>query len=822
MDWDDIFGGSSEQPTNPREIFALLDKDPRFEFLRDVQADILDGWYQNREQRDAVVKLDTGGGKTTSGLLMLQSSLNEGVHPAVYLTPDKYLTEQVISEATALGIEATDDEDDPRIRVGSAIYVTNVFKLFNGRSIFGVGRAGAKLPIGAIIIDDAHACLATVSNQYRIRLKSGHKAYEEIGSLFESALKRQSMAATMAIKSGDPQDYLEVPFWDVQEKAEDLLKILYRHRETSDLMFALPLLKDNLRLCRVVISGGEVEIEPLFPLPSMIPSFQNAKRRIYMSATLADDSVFVTHFGAMPETLGAPVTPSVANAMGDRMILLPREINRELTRQDIKALLVDLASERNCVVIVPSKRVADDWRDVANEILIGDEVSPGVARLRAGHVGLVILVNRYDGVDLPQDACRVLVIDGLPEANSLVERVDNVILGSGTVGLRRQVERIEQGMGRGVRSVDDHCVVLLLGARLTERLLSTEGKPLLSNATRVQIDIAQKLAAQSQGGSLADLRETMMLCLERKKIWTEGSRRARASIRPDGNLRLDATSVALRQAFDLASLDNDRAAVAEVQTQVKQAVDPGLKAWLLVREALHTQSFDPTAAQARLGKARTHNRQVLRPLIGVDYDALKCREIRQAEASQKYLLKLLEAYDRVRFVDALAEDLRFRPDTSEPFEQGIDDAARLIGLSSQRPEKLYGEGPDNLWHLFEDHFAVIECKNGVQSKDGIAKKDLGQLQQSMTWFGRHYGVAEATPIIIHPHAKAGATASVPPGARVINPQDLKNFNLALKSFVEALAADESAIRNVERIASLLASRNLQADLLVECFSRDIE
>jgi hypothetical protein len=45
MDWDDIFGDSSEQPTNPREIFGRLDKSPRFEFLRDVQADILDGWY---------------------------------------------------------------------------------------------------------------------------------------------------------------------------------------------------------------------------------------------------------------------------------------------------------------------------------------------------------------------------------------------------------------------------------------------------------------------------------------------------------------------------------------------------------------------------------------------------------------------------------------------------------------------------------------------------------------------------------------------------------------------------------------------------------
>jgi hypothetical protein len=38
--------------------------------------------------------------------------------------------------------------------------------------------------------------------------------------------------------------------------------------------------------------------------------------------------------------------------------------------------------------------------------------------------GLYVLVNRYDGVDLPGDACHVLVIDGLPEALDGIERTE--------------------------------------------------------------------------------------------------------------------------------------------------------------------------------------------------------------------------------------------------------------------------------------------------------------------------------------------------------------------------------------------------------------
>lgn len=38
--------------------------------------------------------------------------------------------------------------------------------------------------------------------------------------------------------------------------------------------------------------------------------------------------------------------------------------------------------------------------------------------MKSGHVGLAIIINKYDGIDLPGDACRLLVIDGLPNIRS--------------------------------------------------------------------------------------------------------------------------------------------------------------------------------------------------------------------------------------------------------------------------------------------------------------------------------------------------------------------------------------------------------------------
>ncbi|MFL2778486.1 MAG: DEAD/DEAH box helicase family protein [Paracoccus marcusii] len=822
IDLSDIFGETNDAPANPREIFSLLNKEKRFSFLRDVQSDVLDAWFKDRDRRDTIIKLNTGGGKTTVGLLILQSCMNSGVFPAVFIAPDIYLAKQAVKEATSLGLAITEDEKDPAFRSGTKILVTNIYKIFNGKSVFGVGRGGVKIPIGAVVIDDAHACLATVSQQFRAIIPGSDELYSPLLEMFDGALREQSLPASIGIRNGDRNDYLEVPFWSIREKLEDLTALLHRHRANKNIEFVYPLICEHLANCRIVISGAGIEISPAYPLVSMIPAFGAAKRRIYMSATLADDSVFVTHFGARSADLSNPITPVASHAMGDRMILLPQDLNRELKRNEVQSLLVKLAKEHNVVVLSPSKRAAEDWETIADSVLVGDEVSRGVEQLRQGHVGLTVLINRYDGIDLPHNACRVLVIDGLPEASSLSERVDNSALGESKVGLRRHIERIEQGMGRGVRSAEDHCVVLLLGARLTERLLSQDGKAFLSSITAAQIDLAQKLGAKLAEGNIDDIEETIRMCLDQKQKWVEGSQRVRARVRPDTVLRLDETSIALREAFDLACVDDHAGAMATAGAEVEKAQEDAVRGWLLMREAFHADPVDATYAQSQLTKARNYSISVLRPRGGVAYRSLDRRLCKQAEQAQDALRLHLESVDRIRFVDALCEDLIYKPETSDVFEQAIDAAGKLIGLSCQRPEKVAGDGPDNLWHLSGNSFLVIECKNGAVSKEGISKDDLGQLEQSMSWFRRNYGTSTSTPVIIHPHKKLGPTASIPKGARVINPVLLKKFKAALQSYVKVLAMDDIGVRDVERVSKALHETGLEAGDFILNFTMDIQ
>ena len=121
-----------DKEINPREIFNLLpEKAEKYKYPRDVQAVVWDRWLGRRNEQDLVLKMNTGSGKTVVGLLILKSSLNEGVGPAVYIAPDNYLVRQVLKEAGDLGIAVTTDPKTGAFLQGKAILVTNIYALIN-------------------------------------------------------------------------------------------------------------------------------------------------------------------------------------------------------------------------------------------------------------------------------------------------------------------------------------------------------------------------------------------------------------------------------------------------------------------------------------------------------------------------------------------------------------------------------------------------------------------------------------------------------------------------------------------------------------------
>ncbi|ECR0158129.1 DEAD/DEAH box helicase, partial [Salmonella enterica subsp. enterica serovar Infantis] len=547
----------------PREIFQALPKKDnlKFQYPRDVQSEVWSKWFEKRNDNNIVIKMNTGGGKTIVGLILLKSCLNEKKGPAVYVVPDNYLVKQVIDEGNKLGIGVTNDEESMGFLTGKDILVINIYKLINGRSKFGVGDEGKKISIGSIIIDDAHACMNTVESQFTIKIKFNDNKgslYKSFLNLFAEDIARQNYIKYSEILNGDYTAMQEVPFWNWQKKIKETTEILVQNSTDDELKFNLPLLKNHLSLCKCVISSQSIEITPHIIPISVFPSLDTAYRKIYMTATLADDSILSTHFGVKTNELNNAITPDSAGDIGERMILLPQVLNPKITDNDILKICHEVSKKHNVVIISPSEYKARKWNSIANQILKSENITDGVNQLKNSHVGITILINRYDGIDLPKDACRLLVIDGLPDDSSNIEKIKNGTLLGSKEGAIRTIQKIEQGMGRGIRSNDDYCVVMLLGQQLSSLLYVNEASSYFSPATKAQLELSNQIADQLNSPSNEEILDVMDYCLKRNDQWIAASRGGLSALKYEEASNSMNLNSALFNAFNEANLGDYR------------------------------------------------------------------------------------------------------------------------------------------------------------------------------------------------------------------------------------------------------------------------
>ncbi|MCV7194848.1 helicase C-terminal domain-containing protein [Mycolicibacterium brumae] len=819
MDFNKLLAdGEQAAPIEPRELFASLpSKAEGYGYLRDVQGQVLSAWHERRAQRDLIIKVNTGAGKTIDGLIILQSYLNEDLGPALYVAPNKYLVSQVIEEAHHIGLSVVEDPDSPKYRLGQAICVINAWKLFNGRSVFRQRPTKTPAPIGVVVIDDAHAALSTARDCLSISIPYEDPTFKELLAEFRDDLEAYSPNELLDVAEQSPGALLRVPFWVWRSHLEGARKILHsaqnKAKEHQHIYWSWAAVRDVLEYSRTVFTGRQVTITPLCSPVGHIVNFDAAKRRIYLTATLADDSVLVTDFGADPGSVATPITPQTAGDIGERMILAPMELNPQLAVEDVRAGIAELADNRNVVVIAPSERVAKLWLPHIDEskIVRADAVADTVEQLRSGTVGLVVLVGKYDGIDLPGEACRVLVIDGLPEAFSGEERLETQLTTHTSGTDDRQVQRIEQGMGRGVRSNEDHCVVFLLGARLTQLVYNPDTLARFSPATQAQLQQSRQLAGGLEDQPLPAIIDVARQALDRDPAWVAYARRGLAHVPPSPG-HVSAAAIARRTAFDRAVAGDLAAAGEALSVGIAGTSDTRLQGWLLEQKATYVDRTNPAEAQKILTAARAKNTSVLRPLVGNTYQKLSGSD-HQAIAASDYLTRRYKDKVEIRMgIEALIEDLRFDPERTVEFERALVDLAMHIGLAAQRPEHDIGQGPDGLWALGQLKYWVIEAKSGSTAKY-IQKGYINQLAGSINWFNRQYDASSsALPILIHPSNTLAKDASAPNGARVITDTRMGALRSAVCNFADALVT-AGRWDQPDAINGLLAGHKLRANEL---------
>lgn len=494
----------------------------------------LHAWQQFQEHgieaSDVALQLPTGQGKTLAGLGIAEWLRRTKSQRVVYVCPTKQLVFQVRNQgADAYGftisafVEKRENYDEDAYREwlrGETLAVTNYSTIFSA--------GGAFEDAHVLVLDDAHAAEQYVAGMWTLTVDRQEHAH-----LFRvlAAIVKPSVPGPDADRlTNDAQS-----FWDhtwVEQIPMDRFAPLHReitealdeHAEGAGLKWAWRLLKGHLQACHLYVGAGQIVVRPLLPPTKTHAKFNNPARRIYMSATLGEGGELERIFGRDRITRLATLEQPPRQVVGRRFFMFPA-----CADDDEEMLLADLmrAAGRS-LVLVPSETEAATVRVLIGKRLgfpvfgardIEQSKNPFVSQPQA----VAVIANRYDGIDFPQDECRLSILFAMPTATTLQERFLIDKLGCLALYNDRIRTRLVQAVSRCTRSNSDYAAVVVVGPKLADYLVRREGREYLHPELQGEIKFGTDNSARR---SPQDFIEFFRAFIEQKDAW----RRANESI----------------------------------------------------------------------------------------------------------------------------------------------------------------------------------------------------------------------------------------------------------------------------------------------------
>ena len=750
----------SSKPIDPIEIFEKLPNLP--ETPNDIwrgQNEALNKWHENRKKHDVLIALNTGAGKTLVGLLIAQSLVNEGVENVIYVCATIDLVQQTAREADKIGINYTTrisgKYSNDLFESGKVFCITTYHTLFNGLS--SIRRH--YFP-GAVIFDDAHVAETILRDAMTLRIESHThpQLFKDICTLFEphfvvngrrgtfqDAISQVHATITMAAPRG------------VRERAEQLLTLFNQHGAADDnqLKYSFAHLRDHLDRCAVLFGRGTCEITPPF-LPTLaFDVFERPIRRIYLSATLTYKTDFVRAFGRLPDV---SIEPRNDAGNGERLILFSRPIAKNVTPK----LVARLGKKHKAVIAVPNYPSANHWSDLGHPPK-PEEFSDKLNVFRRAKEGVFILVARVDGIDLPHDTCRLMVIDGLPYGASLLERYQWEFLQMRNFAAGRLANRIVQLFGRINRGRNDYGVFLIVGADLNKWLNNDRHLALLPDLLQQQIQLGRFVQEQMDVTDHDKVDQVIDTVLGRDASWLKfyGDNITKSALDSEKVERTDEVEKRLTEAaiaaanYGLAIWQGDYASARmalEENIENTARADTPLAGWHSIWLGGCFEA-EGDAESANLAYHRAKQRLGLNVMLPTSIIpkratveetanplAIAVDRIVGLTSQDSYNRELRQLKSRLRDLDGGS------PGQMEAAARALGEA---LGLEATRPDNDDGTGPDVLWvDNITKQCLGFELKTDKEEPANYAKKEIGQCHDHLSWIAREKNGIEGLGLIV--------------------------------------------------------------------------
>ncbi|GHC81225.1 hypothetical protein GCM10007079_20790 [Nocardiopsis terrae] len=780
-------------PSDPEQLYRLLARGNQGPAsVWGHQAKVMEHWHgQFRAKSDVALELPTGAGKTLVGGLIAEYLRRTEGSRVAYLCPTRQLAVQTARKLDDYGIPPSlligpsrewDQADLARYQAAGSVAVSTYSHVFNSRPRIDTADV--------LILDDAHAAEGYVSSPWSLRIKrrSHESAYKDLLAALSPALDPLLLPH---LQSENPRGqyltaiYLASPA-AVAARAGHVESVIReavaQNKVSDDAVYAWKFLETHVADCLAYVSYREILIRPLIAPTFQHSAFNSPKQRIYMSATLGAGGELERAFGR-PRIHRIPVPAGWdKEGTGRRFFVFP-ELARDLTSDTtVVASFVQrvIAQAGRVVVLTPETRVADKFceRYLPEDYrtFTAKEVEEDLSVFTSQPTAALVLTNRYDGVDLPDEDCRLVVFNGLPANGDLQEKFLHDSVGAEEVLRERIRARIQQGAGRATRNLRDHAAVLVLGRSLTSYLARRDIQASMHPEIHAELELG---VDASLGQTSDDVWENLVIFNDQGPDWNEIEddiiQNRETYDRKDGP-----GAAALQQAVRsevaaanaLWSKDHHFAltSIKNVTDQLRNAQTPkrysSLWSYLgfcvahRLAEATGEAQFQRTAdtyyREARRNSLGTTWFDRVAPVVAPSAAAVEGLDPTD-EAAMNSILAANDLWEPEAFQAALAARAGLLETNPDSYEDGLVHLGRLAGATKSYGDPRDGRAamPDAVWIFDSARWVIWEAKNQATNTGEIGAEQARQA-------GGHRRTTEKTEGVVAPGDSICVLASPKP------------------------------------------------------------
>lgn len=213
---------------------------------------------------------------------------------------------------------------------------------------------------------------------------------------------------------------------------------------------------------------------------------------------------------------------------------------------------------------------------------------------------------------------------------------------------------------------------------------------------------------------------------------------------------------------------------------------------------------------------------MLTPRNGENYSRLNKNE-GQASMILSYIKQFNKSQDLKIHVQSILYDFTFSKDIkAAKFEKALKETGKLLGFDAHQPENEFGNGPDVLWIMSDNHYLILEAKS-MAIHNEITRENIGQLLQSGEWFKKHYGNnTEHTLVTLQSPNTKGWNVNPSENSKVIDEGALGILKQKLEQFYDALVNKGINAITKEEIGKLLSAHGFVPENFRTSYLRTIK